>query len=496
VLSTRENIVPPMPLPELLENDNKILGNTLVTGMQLDSRNVSPGDLFLAMPGDVHDGRQFIEQAVANGASAVLAEAPVAGFVDEISVPLVELPELRLEAGHLAARFFRYPSRHMHIVGITGTNGKTTTSRIFAQLVRALGKPCGVIGTLGATLGDDVGEAANTTPDSISLQRQLAEWQGEGVACVCMEVSSHALVQGRVNGVEFETAIYTNLSHDHMDYHGSMAAYAQAKMRLFAEEGLRHAILNVDDEMAALIAASVVDGAEVFTYSASGQHADLRIVDPRFHAGGVEATLHSPWGSGKFESPLAGQFNLANVAAAVAALALAGEDLLAVLEAVRQLQPVSGRMQSIPNDRGIQAIVDYAHTPDALEQVLQSLRPHVDGSIITVFGCGGDRDIEKRQIMGRIACQYSDEVIVTSDNPRGEDPEAIIRDIEVGCTGNYSAQVDRGAAIVAAVERAAPGDCVLVAGKGHENYQIVEGQKLFFSDAQQLGDCLKGGAGQ
>jgi UDP-N-acetylmuramoyl-L-alanyl-D-glutamate--2,6-diaminopimelate ligase len=485
-----------MPLPELLQNDNMILGNTLVTGMQLDSRNVSPGDLFLAMPGDVHDGRQFIEQAVANGASAVLAEAPVAGFIDEISVPLVELPELRLEAGSLAARFYRNPSRHMHIVGITGTNGKTTTSRIFAQLARALGKPCGVIGTLGATLGNDIGEAANTTPDSISLQRQLAEWHAAGVPSVCMEVSSHALVQGRVNGVEFETALYTNLSHDHMDYHGSMAAYAQAKMRLFSFEGLQHAVLNVDDEMAALIAASVNESADVITYSATGQSADLRIVEPRFHAGGVEATLLSPWGSGDFHSPLAGQFNLANVAAAVAALVLAGEDLISVLAAIRHLQPVSGRMQSVSNDLGIQAIVDYAHTPDALEQVLLSLRPHVEGSIITVFGCGGDRDKEKRQIMGRIASRYSDEVIVTTDNPRSEEPARIIADIEAGCTGNYSSEVDRGRAIIAAVERSVPGDCVLVAGKGHEDYQLVEGEKLYFSDVEQLQAAFAGGAGQ
>jgi UDP-N-acetylmuramoyl-L-alanyl-D-glutamate--2,6-diaminopimelate ligase len=219
MLAVSEGAVPAMPLPELLGSDNPALADIIISGMQLDSRRVRPGDVFLAMPGEQHDGRQFIEQAVANGAAAVVAEAPVAGFVDEIPVPLVELPELRLEAGSLAARFYRYPSRDMHMVGVTGTNGKTTTSQMIAQLVRALGKPCGVIGTLGASLENEVCASVNTTPDPLELQRQLAQWRRQGVCAVSMEVSSHALVQGRVNGIDFETAVYTNLSHDHLDYH-------------------------------------------------------------------------------------------------------------------------------------------------------------------------------------------------------------------------------------------------------------------------------------
>ena len=217
-----------MALHQLLGRDVGVDEEVMVTGMQLDSRRVGQGDVFLAMPGELHDGRQFIEQAVANGASAVLAEAPVSGFVEDIQVPLVEVPELRHDAGFLAARFFGHPSRDMHMVGITGTNGKTTTSRLLAQLGRAAGRTCGVIGTLGASLGDDVEEAGNTTPDPVSLQKQLAEWRDRGVYAVAMEVSSHALVQGRVNGVDFETAVFTNLSHDHLDYHGSMDAYGRA----------------------------------------------------------------------------------------------------------------------------------------------------------------------------------------------------------------------------------------------------------------------------
>ncbi|MCB1843886.1 MAG: UDP-N-acetylmuramoyl-L-alanyl-D-glutamate--2,6-diaminopimelate ligase [Halioglobus sp.] len=490
MLAERASLASPMPLGELLGRADESIAQTMVSGLELDSRCVRPGDLFLAMPGDVHDGRQFIEQAVANGASAIVAEAPAAGFVDALQVPLVEVPELRLEAGPIAARFYGYPSRNMHVVGITGTNGKTTTSRIVAQLSRSLGKQCGVIGTLGATLGDDVAEAANTTPDPVALQRQLATWQRQGVPVVSMEVSSHALVQGRVNGVEFTTAIFTNLSHDHLYYHGSMADYARAKMRLFAVEGLRHAVINLDDELAAMIAAATVSGARIVTYSARGGDADLRVLDARSHAGGVHATLRSPWGRGEFDSPLPGDFNLANLAAAIAALLLAGEELLAVLRAVRELQPVAGRMQRIPNEHGLQVFVDYAHTPHALEQVLQALRPHVAGRLITVFGCGGDRDREKRQVMGRVASTLSDAVVVTSDNPRSEEPSSIIRDIAAGLTGDYTLEPDRAVAIAAALDSAREGDCVLIAGKGHEDYQLIEGQRLPFSDAQAALDAL------
>lgn len=479
-----------MSLKELLGSNNAAFADTMISGMQLDSRRVRPGDLFLALPGEQHDGRQFIEQAVANGAAAVVAEAPVAGFVEAIPVPLVELPELRFEAGLLAARFYHNPSHAMHVVGITGTNGKTTTSRIIAQLTRALGKPCGVIGTLGASLEDDISTADNTTPDALALQRQLAQWLAQGVLDVSMEVSSHALVQGRVNGVEFATAVYTNLSHDHLDYHGSMDAYGRAKLRLFAHEGLRHAVINTDDLFASQVRAAVAMGVQVLTYSASGAAADVRVENARFNTDGVHGELHTPWGVTEFFSPLPGDFNLANVAAAVAALVLAGEDLLAVLEAVAHLRPVPGRMQAIPNTLNLQVIVDYAHTPHALEQVLKAIRPHVSGSLITVFGCGGDRDREKRQVMGRIACALSDLVVVTSDNPRSEEPLQIMRDIESGCSGKYTLVADRAAAIQAAVAGASAGDCVVIAGKGHEDYQLVDGARLHFSDEAQARDAL------
>ncbi len=479
-----------VPLAQLLGRPDCMGGDTLIGGLQLDSRKVQRGDLFLAVPGDVHDGRQFIEQAVANGAAAVLAEAPVAGFVDALPVPLVEIPELRFDLGWLAARFYRHPSRDLHMVGVTGTNGKTTTSRLVAQLGRSLGKSCGVIGTLGATLDESVAGSANTTPDPVSLQRQLALWRDQGVFAVSMEVSSHALVQGRVNGVEFETAVYTNLSHDHLDYHGSMDAYGRAKLQLFASEGLRHAVVNLDDDFAPQVLAAIGEDVRVITYSACGADADVRVVNTSFDGTGVAGELLTPWGRGRFASPLPGEFNLANLAAAVTAVVLAGEDLLAVLEAVAGLQPVPGRMQVIPNDLGIQVIVDYAHTPDALEQVLASLKAHIGGELVTVFGCGGDRDRAKRQVMGRVASQFSDQVVVTSDNPRSEDPAAILADIASGCSGNYILVVDRAEAIARAINEARPGDCVLIAGKGHEDYQIIEGERRYFSDAEQALDAL------
>jgi UDP-N-acetylmuramoyl-L-alanyl-D-glutamate--2,6-diaminopimelate ligase len=378
----------------------------------------------------------------------------------------------------------------MHVLGVTGTNGKTTTSRIIGQLTRALGKPCGVIGTLGSTLDDEVSAADNTTPDPVALQRQLSEWLARGVLTVSMEVSSHALVQGRVNGVAFESAIYTNLSHDHLDYHGSMEAYGRAKLRLFAGPGLRRAVINADDPFSAQVRGSVAEGVEVLTYSASGGAADVRVENAEFTREGVRGVLLTPWGRAAFCSPLVGDFNLANLAAAVAVLLLSGEQLAEVLEAVGGLRPVPGRMQAIPNELDLQVIVDYAHTPHALEQVLKALRPHVSGALVTVFGCGGDRDREKRQIMGRIACTLSDRVVVTSDNPRSEPPAQIMGDIESGCSGDYRLIADRARAIATAVAEAGPGDCVVIAGKGHENYQLVDGARLYFSDAAQAGDAL------
>jgi UDP-N-acetylmuramoyl-L-alanyl-D-glutamate--2,6-diaminopimelate ligase len=480
-----------LPLSRVLDSQVEEADDVAISGIQLDSREITHGDLFLAMPGDIHDGRQFIEQAVASGAAAVVAEAPVSGFVDAVSVPLIEVPELQHEAGLIASRFYANPSHDMHMVGVTGTNGKTTTSRLMAQLGRQLGNTCGVIGTLGSSLDDEVATTPNTTPDPVSLQSQLAQWRDRGVFCVAMEVSSHALMQGRVTGVRFETAVFTNLSQDHLDYHGSMDAYGRAKLRLFCSEGLQHAVVNLDDDYAPQVLAVIPVGVNVVTYSVAGNTAaDVIFEDAYFYDEGVRATLRTPWGGGACSSPLRGAFNLSNLAAAISAVSLAGVNFTDAMEAVSALQPVAGRMQTIPNEFGLQVLVDYAHTPDALEQALLALRSHAEGRLITVFGCGGDRDRSKRAVMGRVACEMSDRVIVTSDNPRSENPASILRDIESGCTGDFELVVERADAIAMAVAEAVAGDCVLVAGKGHEDYQIIADERIYFSDEQQLRSAL------
>ncbi len=357
-----------------------------ITGIQLDSRKVGPGDLFLALAGTAHDGRNFIEQAVANGAVAVVADAPVAGFVEALPVPLIEIPDLAQEVGSIAARFYGEPSHAMRLVAVTGTNGKTTTTRLVAQLLRALGEPCGSIGTLGVSLDNRVNAATNTTPDALSLHAQLAAWRAAGVRQAAMEVSSHALVQGRVSGLRFDTAVFTNLSRDHLDYHGSMADYARAKMALFSSDGLRYSVINADDEYADVIIARAAANSEVLSYSASGRaSADLRFSELAFSPRGVHGRLASPWGDSDFSAPLAGDFNVANLGAAIACAVLGGHSLDAVLAHASRLESVPGRLQSLPNSRGIQVLVDYAHTPDALEQVLAALRPGVSGDLITVF---------------------------------------------------------------------------------------------------------------
>lgn len=480
-----------MPLGELLNMPACVGADTPINGVELDSRNVTSGDLFLAVAGELFDGRQFIKQAVASGAAAIAAQPPVAGCIEGVAVPVIEISELGHAAGQLASRFYHYPSRALHMVGVTGTNGKTTTTRLIAQLSRLLEHRCGAIGTLGASLVDDVVESENTTPDAISVQRQLAQWRDADVFAASMEVSSHALVQGRVSGVEFDTAVFTNLSQDHLDYHPNMEAYGRAKLALFAVDGLRYAIINLDDAFATQVLEAVDSSVKVYCYSCLDQAADIHVYDAQYCEQGVRALIRTPWGSGKIVSPLRGDFNLSNLAAAIAAVVLSGESLSAVLGVVPQLQSVPGRMQAIENDLGLQVIVDYAHTPDALEKALLALRPGVNGKLITVFGCGGDRDQQKRSVMGSVASQLSDLVVVTSDNPRSEDPLAIAQDIVAGCTGTYQLELDRAQAIALAIDGASAGDCIVIAGKGHETYQVIKNESNYFSDAQQAIEALE-----
>jgi UDP-N-acetylmuramoyl-L-alanyl-D-glutamate--2,6-diaminopimelate ligase len=468
-----------------------------VRGLQVDSRRLQSGDVFLAVPGDMHDGRDYIQAAVAAGVAAIVAEAGLTDIQRATAgpLPLIEVKGLALQLGTIAARYYNFPSRAMHVVGITGTNGKTTTSKLLAQLLRHEFKTCGVIGTLGATLTDQVSDAINTTPDAITLQSQLAQWQGQRVGHAVLEVSSHSLVQGRVSALEFDTAVFTNLTHDHLDYHGDMGSYGLAKSQLFEAAGLKTAIINMDDDYAASILDLVAPTTEVFGYSVTGNPVagnPVAVVatDVHYHDSGLEARIETPWGAGVLHSPLAGDFNLSNLLAALCAACVAGMSLDKVLQLTPDLQGVAGRMEYVANDRGLQLIVDYAHTPDALQHALTALRAHVQGELICVFGCGGDRDADKRPLMGRIASEYADRVIITSDNPRNEIPAAIIEDIARGASGNVEIEVDRAVAIRLAVAVAAPGDCILVAGKGHESYQQIGTERSSFSDVAQLRNAV------
>jgi len=482
------NPVRALTLGALLPQQAATLADIPVQGLQADSRLLQRADVFLALPGDIHDGRDYLAAAGSANVAAIVAETGLTDIQRAAagSVPLLEVDGLSAQLGAIAARFYNFPSAHMHLVGITGTNGKTTTSRLLAQLLRHQYHACGVIGTLGATLVDEVVDAVNTTPDALSLQAQLAQWRSEEVAHAVLEVSSHSLVQGRVNALDFDTAVFTNLTHDHLDYHGDMDSYGLAKSRLFQARGLEAAILNLDDPYAETLQSVLDPVIKVVCYSVTGKPAAVSAQNIRYHQSGLEANIKTPWGAGLLRSPLAGDFNLSNLLAAVSAACVAGMPFEKILQLAPMLRGIAGRMEYIANDRGLQLVVDYAHTPDALQQALSALRAHVEGKLICVFGCGGDRDADKRPLMGHIAAENSDRVIVTSDNPRGESPLTIIEDIERGIAGPVEIEPDRAAAIALAVSRAVPGDCVLVAGKGHEPYQQIGTQRLPFSDADQL----------
>ena len=463
-----------------------------VSGVALDSRALRPGDVFLAFPGQQCDGRDYLDQARRSGATAALVESGITTSQRDAAaaLPVIEVTGLASHAGRIAARFYDAPADQMVAVGITGTNGKTTTSRLLAQLLRQHFGSCGVIGTLGATLGDDVEHAQNTTPDPVSLQRQLASWRDSDVAAAVLEVSSHSLVQHRVAGVGFHTAIFTNLSRDHLDFHGSMDNYAEAKAMLFAVPGLKYAIINRDDPFADVMISALDSKTSLYLYSLSRGEVAVNASAIRFHSGGLEARVHTPWGDGTLHSALAGDFNLSNLLAALTAACIAGMPLQVALDAASRLNSAQGRMQYLPNDRGLQIVVDYAHTPDALAKVLQALRAHTTGSLWVVFGCGGDRDRGKRPEMGRIAAELADRIVITSDNPRSEPAMQIIDDVLAGVSPaamtNVAVEVDRSSAIGLALVGAEEGDCVLVAGKGHEDYQIIGDDRLDFSDADAV----------
>lgn len=496
-----------MRLSELVRGlpDARILGaaEVEVTGISYHSGRVQAGELFAALPGTKRDGREFIPAALAAKAGALLvAAAPEKSW----PVPVVVAPRVRLALGQLAERFYGHPSRRLALVGITGTNGKTTLTYLLAAMARAGGAHPGVIGTISSQWGDTTVPAEQTTPESVDLVRLLARMAEDGVTHVFAEVSSHALDQQRVAGLHFAAGVFTNLTQDHLDYHHDMESYFAAKRRLFTEvlagiwewEGghlvPRPAVINLDDPYGQRLAREVP---QVISYGIKSPDAAYRAEQIEVGLEGIGFQLVGPEGRLRLASPLLGRHNVLNLLAAAAAGRALGFSWEAVREGAADLRRVPGRLEAVRNNRGITVLVDYAHTPDALQNAISASRELTRGRLITVFGCGGDRDRGKRPQMGRIATEASDWVILTSDNPRTEPAEAIIREIAAGITKtNYQVEPDRRRAIQLALASARPGDLVLVAGKGHEDYQILGTRKIHFDDREVLAELLAGQEGK
>jgi len=481
-----------------------------VRGLTLDSRAVRRGDAFIAVRGGTAHGITFAPAALAQGASAVIAEAPApvasketsaAGRSNDASpaggrsgrtapdeggasAPIIWIEGLRDQIGEIAARFFGRPSASLHLIGVTGTNGKTSIVQLLAHALDTLGARAATIGTLGAGLVGAVRAGERTTPDAVSVQALLAQFRDAAATHVAMEVSSHALEQGRVNALAYEVAVFTNLTRDHLDYHGSMQNYGAAKARLFAWPGLRAAVINVDDAFGSELAARLAPDVRRLRYAVDATDAEVRARGVRSSAAGLAFELVTPWGSGPVASPLLGRFNVHNLLAVAGCLGALGYTFAQIQNVLGRLQPVAGRMNRLGGADGPLVVIDYAHTPDALEQALTSLRAHCDGRLVCVFGCGGERDQGKRPQMGAIAERLADRIIVTDDNPRGEDGDAIVAQIVGGLAHAARAAIerDRAAAIALALRDARAGDIVLIAGKGHEPYQEIAGRKLPFDD--------------
>ncbi|MBW2121702.1 MAG: UDP-N-acetylmuramoyl-L-alanyl-D-glutamate--2,6-diaminopimelate ligase [Deltaproteobacteria bacterium] len=495
-----------MLLSDLIRDleEKRVLGDrdVEIDGVAYHSGKVSKGDLFVAIRGTRTDGRLFVAEALDRGAGALVLEG-----ADEKSygVPVVLVPDSRRALARISAAFFGHPSRNMRVVGVTGTNGKTTTSFLIESMLASDSLACGVLGTINYRYGGNTIPAPMTTPESPDIQRMLKEMLDSGITHVVMEVSSHALDLRRVEGCHFDVGVFTNLTQDHLDYHPSLDQYRRCKEHLFtgiipeSDKPDRTAVLNLDDPAGE-------DLWKKLDYArmgyAVGRKASFWAEGVTSTLRGIEATVHTPGGDMRIRSPLVGEFNIYNIMAAMGAATALGVGQEAIQKGISALSSIPGRMERIENDRRLEVFVDYAHTPDALERALTVLRPlRRGGRLIVVFGCGGDRDRSKRPLMGRVVARLSDFSVITSDNPRSERPEEIIRDIERGFvsenrrefdgdkllggaaeTGGYLKVEDRRAAIGLAVRAARPGDIVFIAGKGHENYQIVGDRRLPFDD--------------
>ncbi|RSK26937.1 UDP-N-acetylmuramoyl-L-alanyl-D-glutamate--2,6-diaminopimelate ligase [Bacillus sp. HMF5848] len=465
--------------------------NPMITGISMDNRSVESGNLFVCIKGHRFDGHKFATDAVSKGAVAILAEAPV-----DVSVPVIMVKDSRRALAIIADVFFGQPSHKLHVVGVTGTNGKTTTTHIIDYICQKANKKTGLIGTMYMKINNLAYDVVNTTPESLTLQKAFYDMVETNTDIVTMEVSSHALDLGRVHGVDFNVAVFTNLTQDHLDYHQTMDEYRRAKGLLFAQLGNtfsvdkpKFAVLNGDDEATAQYTRSTC--AHVYTY---GIHNDCDIMafDINTTATGTEFKLKTPFGTTDVSMRLMGQFSIYNVMAAVGACLVSGISLKTIVESIQSFTGVPGRFEAVDAGQDFSVIVDYCHTPDSLENVLKTIQQFSTKKIITVVGCGGDRDKMKRPIMAKLASEYSDIAIFTSDNPRTEDPSAILADMEAGVKGEaFISIVDRKKAIEHAIVNAEQGDIILIAGKGHETYQIIGDKTLPFDDREVAKNAIK-----
>ncbi|MCP4994704.1 MAG: UDP-N-acetylmuramoyl-L-alanyl-D-glutamate--2,6-diaminopimelate ligase [Gammaproteobacteria bacterium] len=485
-----------------------------IAALSLDSRAVKPGGLFLACAGGTSHGLEYIDQAIGRGAVAILWEPSgdwdeqrIERLAADSAVRFLAIPDLSKTVSAIAGRFYDMPASAMAVIGITGTNGKTSCSHFIAQgLSDDAGRSCAVIGTLGNGFPVESGDgniletATHTTPDPVNLQRLLAEFRSEDADSVAVEVSSHALDQSRAAGVAFDIAAFTNLSREHLDYHGSMDAYGAAKARLFQWPGLNSAVINMDDPFGQRLIEQIPTGVKVIGY---GLEADERLQrlshwiladQVVLKESGMQVHVESSWGEGFFHTPLMGRFNISNLLLVLAVLLEREIDFKQALGRLSKIVTIAGRMEGFGGGSLPRVVVDYAHTPDALEQTLNALKPHISGQVVTLFGCGGDRDRGKRPLMGEVAERISDRVVVTDDNPRSEDGDQITKEILAGMERPERAMVERsrGRAIRKAIEGANTGDLVLIAGKGHENYQLVGDLTLPFSDRERVKTITEG----
>lgn len=472
--------------------------NKVITGMEHDSRKVTAGSLFVCIPGAHVDGHDFVPMAAEKGAAAVLVEKDVVVSPD---VAVIKVPDVKAAMQRLAPFFYDYPAQKMRVIGITGTNGKTTMSYLIRSILRRAGFKVGVIGTIQILIEDETLSIHNTTPDVVDLQRVLYNMEQAGMDYVVMEVSSHALAMNRVAGLEFDTAVFTNLTQDHLDYHKTLENYCAAKAKLFELLTLpdnvkrgKTAVINIDDAAGQHMLAATK--ADVLTYAIHSP-ANIQAVGVDVQANGVSFTARGSFGELPLQLKITGDFNVYNVLGAVGAALAEKIDTAIIKAALEDFTSVPGRFELVDAGQPFSVIVDYAHTPDGLENILKTARQIARKRIITVFGCGGDRDRTKRPIMGRIAAQLSDVVIATSDNPRTEDPEFILSEVEQGvqpaltATKLHEKITDRRMAIRRAIGLAQDGDIVIIAGKGHEDYQILKDKTIHFDDKEEARKAIQ-----